>query len=364
MYDIKSKFNAAIQLTEPKMNSKITLWFNHSISSLDVILRTIRSHPILSDCRIIVTNRFEISNLIPMCDVYQVEPNMLHTSDYVSWCQQFAEDNEVDVFFPQRNAEHILLHHDVFEAFGTQVVMHTGLFEPHLIESKTWVYGDLEASGFSEVLPELWKATTSLNSVSDLIESYQKPLCIKPDRGIYGEGFFVIHKGSGLNITQSPPSVGLDTLQHVYPYLYQNKPCIVSEYLPGKEYSIDCAFDRGVILSAVIRVKSSRKYQRVFTLEDASTDTAKLLFHYVDRIGRTLSLNAWANMQFKENAAGAPIFLEVNPRFSGGLGISAMANPELPVVPILNALGIWQGKMNQYQNDGAGVTSMTEYSIL
>lgn len=346
------------------MNSKTTLWFNHGISSLDVILRALRSHPELSDCRVIVTNRFPASNLMALCDVYQVEPSFADTSDYLDWCTQFAYEHEVDFFFPQRHADRLLLAHEEFSTHGTEVVMHTGLFDPHLIDSKTWVYGDLEEAGLSSILPAVWVSTTSLSSIESLLESYSKPLCVKPDRGIYGEGFFVLNKGQGLNITQSPPAVGIDTLSHVFPYLYQNKACIVSEFLPGKEYSVDCAFDRGVLLSAVVRKKSSRKHQHIYTMDGEGGELIQNLFTYARSIGRILALNGWSNMQFKENDVGTPIFLEVNPRFSGGLGIAAMANPVLPVIPILNALGRWQEGMDQQQLDGKAITSSTVYSIL
>lgn len=346
------------------MSDSITLWFNHSISSLDVILRALRSDPVLSDCRVIVTNQFPASNLMTLCDFYLHEPKFQSTADYVEWCKQFALDNEVDFFFPQRAADQILMSHDQFKAGDTEVVMHTGIFDSHLIDSKSWVYGDLEAASLGAILPSMWTASDNLEHIRSLMDQYPQTLCVKPDRGIYGEGFFVLDKGLGLNITQSPPSVGVDTLSSVFPYLYKGKPCIVSEFLPGKEYSVDCAFHRGELLSAVVRKKSSRKHQHVFTPEDQSDPRIASLFSHAEKIGRVLTMNGWSNMQFKEDEFGHPKFLEVNPRFSGGLGIAAMANPMLPLVPIYDALSIWNARLNDYRFNGEAVLSSYEYAIM
>ncbi len=107
-----------------------------------------------------------------------------------------------------------------------------------------------------------------------------------------------------------------------------NKGNVFCEYLPGQEYTVDvlCDFqgEPFVIVPRKRLVVAVGKSMRGETMRHPDIEER------VKKLCRILRFIGPSNMQFKEAADGAMKLVEINPRFSGGLPITAEAGANTP----------------------------------
>lgn len=348
------------------MSNTAVLWFNNAISSLSVILETIRSAKELGDTKIIVTHRKPNPQLEALSDDFHVEPKGLSRDQYLEWCLTFSAEHGVDFFFPQYRANYIVSHRELFVDIDVEVAVFSGLENPSIIDDKAAVYRLIEEAGKSDHLPSFWKKIDDKSLVKAACEEYDNQLCIKPVKGICGDGFFILEGASGIKVSSRPYTSGVSTIIDLYDNFYDSKPTLLCEYLPGAEYSVDLCFDEGVVVSGVVRQKESSKAQVIYPLTPflaSDNDVVSSIREAVIDIGKIAKLHGWSNMQFKCNTNNKPKFLEINPRWSGGIGIAAMGNPYLPIMPIAKQIGIWDDTYLKGRNNGELILKQTHYSV-
>jgi len=100
------------------------------------------------------------------------------------------------------------------------------------------------------------------------------------------------------------------------------------EYLPGKEWTVDAIADKNNnIIIAVPRVRLKTR-EGTSMVGEIRLDEG--IIEYVKEISKHLKFRGAFNVQFKEDFRGSPKLQEINPRFSGGLDITAAAGANLP----------------------------------
>lgn len=147
-------------------------------------------------------------------------------------------------------------------------------------------------------------------------------LCVKPVRGVYGQGFRILDDGVGLR------SVLADTAGRRVPsgwYLRlleeSPEPLLLMPYCEGNEYSVDMLVRQGRMLCAVQRRKNGA-YQHL-ERPGAATEIAC-------ECARLLECDGLVNIQLIEAEKGRPLLLEANLRPSGGIGYGLCAGCNLP----------------------------------
>ena len=112
---------------------------------------------------------------------------------------------------------------------------------------------------------------------------------------------------------------------------------LVQEHLPGTEYSLDVlARDDGHVAGVVPRARlkvDSGIAVTARTLHDPRLDT------FARRVARLIGLTTVANVQVRNDAAGVPALLEVNPRFPGSMPLTIASGIDMPRLAIAEALG-------------------------
>jgi carbamoyl-phosphate synthase large subunit len=107
-------------------------------------------------------------------------------------------------------------------------------------------------------------------------------------------------------------------------------PLLVSEYMPGTEYTIDCLIVEGETKLIVPRLrKTMNNGISVAGTIEQNTEIIK----YCEAILNSLDLDGPIGIQVKYDVAGKPLLLEINPRIQGttvalcgaGLNMAAMA---------------------------------------
>jgi len=99
------------------------------------------------------------------------------------------------------------------------------------------------------------------------------------------------------------------------------------EYLPGPEYSVDLAARNGDMLAAVVRQKPLTGMGQLLVDFPEMLKAARRLVGEFD-------LNGVINIQFRDHSDGGARLLEINPRASGGIGMSCMSGVNLPDVAL------------------------------
>ncbi|OGJ87873.1 MAG: hypothetical protein A2268_00745 [Candidatus Raymondbacteria bacterium RifOxyA12_full_50_37] len=111
---------------------------------------------------------------------------------------------------------------------------------------------------------------------------------------------------------------------------------LVTEYLPGKEYSVDLLVRKRSVAAVVCRERTRIRFGLTYqgrVIADPKLE--RLAVDIALRIGLTFN----ANIQFKKDAAGTYRLLEINPRTSGTIALCRAAGVNLPYLGLKLALG-------------------------
>ena len=112
---------------------------------------------------------------------------------------------------------------------------------------------------------------------------------------------------------------------------------LVTDYLPGEEYSVDCLAENGKAKLVVPRLR--KKMINGISVQGEVIED-KTVIDYCTRIIEVIGLHGNIGIQVKKNVNGDPILLEINPRVQGTIVAVKGAGVNLPVLAIKQQLGI------------------------
>jgi len=111
---------------------------------------------------------------------------------------------------------------------------------------------------------------------------------------------------------------------------------LVSEYLPGEEYSVDCVADKG---QTIIAVPRSRKKMINGISVQGSFVKDDVIIEQCRQIISILGLHGNIGIQLKRSVEGEPLLLEINPRVQGTIVSALGAGINLPLLAVKMELG-------------------------
>ncbi len=178
------------------------------------------------------------------------------------------------------------------------------------------------------------------NAVAELGHP-SKQVCFKPSVSNGSRGFRIITEQfneADILFNQKPSNVFIrlnDALRVLssahFPEL------LVSQYLPGDEYSVDCLCNQGNALLVLPRLRKKMvngiSVKGEFVREDKIID-------YCTRIIKELQLHGNIGIQVKANDEGEFLVLEINPRVQGTISASLGAGVNLPLLAVKQELGL------------------------
>ena len=156
----------------------------------------------------------------------------------------------------------------------------------------------------------------------------KKKFVVKPVISKGGRGFRIVNEDLDLKTIfykdkQSNNQIKLkgliDILGEKFPDL------IVSEYLPGKEYTIDCLREKDFFV-AIPRVRIETK---MGLTSYGKLEENKQLIEWSEKISIKLNLTSIFGFQFKEDEHGKLKILECNPRIQGTMIMATLAGANL-----------------------------------
>lgn len=114
-------------------------------------------------------------------------------------------------------------------------------------------------------------------------------------------------------------------------------PLLISEYLPGDEYSVDCVADNGSSLLIVPRLRI--KMLGGITIEGEFIEN-DFIINYCKKMIEELRLDGNIGIQVKQDINGEFRLLEINPRVQGTISAALGAGVNLPVLAIKQKLSM------------------------
>jgi predicted ATP-grasp superfamily ATP-dependent carboligase len=161
------------------------------------------------------------------------------------------------------------------------------------------------------VTPRLWDASD---------KNILFPVFVKPERGQGSQRARLIHNRSDLDRA-----------------LAAEPDLIIMEYLPGREYTVDCfsPTKRGVLFASA-RERLQAKGGIAVLTQNVDAPFSK---DWAQKISHAFHLHGIWFYQVKENARGEPCLLEVAPRVAGSMALSRVLGPNFPLLALYDAAG-------------------------
>lgn len=174
-----------------------------------------------------------------------------------------------------------------------------------LVLSKSKVYACL--AGIVPV-PEIYETDKNL----------KYPAFAKPDVGSGSKDIFLLESAEDLNNARK-------------------RNLLVCEYLPGEEYTVDCFndMDGNVLVSSVRHRGKIGRGIALGTQIIKRPDITELC----NAISKAIKIEGPWFAQFKENANGDPVLLEVNARVAGSMCLTRHAGLNIPLMSVFQFMG-------------------------
>lgn len=190
----------------------------------------------------------------------------------------------------------------------------------------------------------------------------QKTICFKPSVSNGSRGFRIISPGlneSNLLFNEKPNSTYISYLDAIR--ILSSTPfpeLLISEYLPGEEYSVDCLAHHG---EAVIVVPRLRKKMISGISVEGEFVKEETIISYCTQIIKELQLHGNIGVQVKRSASNEFLIVEINPRVQGTISAALGAGINFPLLAIKQELGLpilpeelqvkWGTKFSRYWNE-------------
>jgi len=269
---------------------------------------------------------------------------------YTDWVLQTAAGNSIDVILPITTRELLVLAEmqSQLQAMGIALPL-TDLKNISIANHKGRLYSFLHERGYT--VPAFWRVT-ALHALKAAIQDFGQEcrMFMKPAEGNGSRGVAVIEPVNhtlNQNFLGEKPGVqhiGLADLDRLLPESFPGE-MLLSEFLPGKEYSVDVLANQGAMLYGLCR--SRDKMSAGISVRGCFVKNEEIL-QMSQTFVKELNLHGPIGLQFREDANGRPLLLEINPRLQGTVSSCLGAGINVPLDAVQLATG---GKVRGKQQD-------------
>lgn len=306
------------------------VWFNRTFSSVRTVLDLIRQGDQAGEFHLVCTHSQKEFPGFLSAHECAVEPSGLDAADYLGFCLDFCRERRIDFLWPGKEAQWLVAHQERFAEQGVEVLAAASVENLSILLDKARFYP--EARRFSIPPPDFleFRTAAEFETCHARLRASHEVLCVKPANGINGAGFRIIDERRGgleILLQNALYSIPLDGLRRLLADADSFQPLLLMEFLGGPEYSVDCAGDGRRLVAQVQRRKAKaggygQRIVAIPALEQAVTEMTE-----------AFGLRGLFNVQFREGRDGFRL-LEINPRFSGGIGHTGVTGINLPYLAL------------------------------
>lgn len=236
-----------------------------------------------------------------ICDYFFTAPPVSKAEEFLGFLTELINSNNIQLYIPTLSMEYVLVsEHEDFLKHNTKCFFAVSPIETfRLLEDKFECYKNLSTIGID--VPITYQTR-------DEVQDF--PVFVKPKIGSGGKGSFIAN--SLAEISQDFQSI------------------VVSEYLKGTEYTVDCLFNcSGVLLAANARTRD--KTLGGAAIISRTVDDPRF-FDIIQELSQYHQFKGCVNFQFIE-VEDRLVCIDVNLRFpSGGLALTVESGIDVPRV--------------------------------
>lgn len=253
-----------------------------------------------------------------------------------------CRDKNIHVLMPLVTKELLPLsiRSDEFELAGTKLLVSPAA-SLEIANNKSKLYEFLQWRGMK--VPDF----RVVENVEQFVNAVQelgcpaKQVCFKPSFSNGSRGFRIIN--SSINeldlLFNYKPNNTFIKLEDAVRILSSGifPELLVSEYLPGDEYSVDCLCNHGNSILILPRLR--KKMINGITVKGEFVNN-EFIIEYCRQIIKELQLHGNIGIQLKGNQNGEFLILEINPRVQGTISAALGAGINLPLLAVKQELGL------------------------
>lgn len=279
--------------------------------------------------------------VLQMVDAFYQVPRATDTT-YVDRILEICKKENVDVVMPFMSAELIPLidRQAEFEAIGTKVSV-SDRKSVELTNNKYRFYSFLKEQGLP--VPKFAPVKTADDLVSACMEcGYpNNAVCVKATELSGSRGIRIVRPGiSRFDILfGEKPNSFYTTMEELEATLRERSEMpemMAMEYLPGMEGSVDLIAENGKILYMAYRESTVNLHS---IPQAGELKENKEAYEIAEKVIAALGLSGNADLDFKNDAEGRPVLMEINPRIAATMKIFKEGGLNLPYLRIKQLLG-------------------------
>lgn len=293
-----------------------------------------RIHITAADARQNVAGRFLADEFLQIPIATEVH----FTDTLLNLCRQ----KNIHILLPLVTKELIPLASRIkeFELAGTRLLV-SSAESLEIANNKSRLYEFLQWRGLDVPDFRVVETTEQFIQAAEELGYPERQICFKPSVSNGSRGFRIISQSLNeldLLFNYKPSSVYL-TMQEAVRILSSGPfpELLVSEFLPGDEYSVDCLCDNGNPVLITPRIR--KKMINGITVEGQFVQQEEIIA-YCQKIIRELRLHGNIGIQVKANNRGRYRLLEINPRVQGTIAAALSAGINLPLLAIKQEMGL------------------------
>jgi carbamoyl-phosphate synthase large subunit len=300
---------------------------------------SIRNNPDNINFKIVSTDIVEDPVGKYLSDEFYVVPPP-ENDTYIDSIKKIVKRTNAKVILPQTTREITVLskHKEDFKAINVNIVVSD--YENLLTANDK--YSLLEKAKEIGIPYPKYYLVTSQNSFLKAIEKLgypQEKVVVKPrlSNGMRGLRIITPEKWNIKRfLSEKPEGIEIDLNSFIEIFYGNDWPeLIVTEYLPGYEYTVD-VFKDGTKIIVIPRLRKSIRSGITF---EAQVEFRDDLINFSKKLSEALDLNYCFGFQFKLSKDGIPKILEGNPRVQGSMVVSTFAGFNMIYYAVRKALG-------------------------
>ena len=279
--------------------------------------------------------------ILQMVDVFYQVPKV-DSPIYIPTILEICEKENVDILIPFMSSELPLFDksREDFKKRGT-IVSVASKNVLHIANNKLNLYDFMLAGG----LPTpSYKKASNIEELKDALKYVGYPssaACVKATMSSGSRGIRIIDETKSrfeIFMNEKPNSfyISYDEMIQLLTNIPFFPELMVMEYLPGAEYSVDVLADNGKVLYMCGRISNE--------INASIPQTATLhkdckAYSICEKLVEMLRIDGNADFDFKFNALGEPVLMEINPRIAATMRIFKEGGLNLPYLRVKQLLG-------------------------
>ncbi len=244
--------------------------------------------------------------------------------NYVRTINRICRGESIDVMIPQTTRETAKLSKTSEDVNVKVIVSNASAIEK--ANNKYALVKLCEEIGIPAPKSRLVKSPDELQSAAKELGYPKNPVVVKPPVSYGSRGFRVLREGSSWDTTKflsQKPNATEISLEELLAILSRDEKAnfpqlMVSEFLPGNEYSVD-AFSGKKVSIAIPRLRKEIVNGISFR---TGLEYRKDIMENSTKLAEALGLSFAFGFQFKLDSEGVPKILECNPRVQGTMAAS------------------------------------------